>query len=319
MLRLLFVMDPMSTVAVDKDTTFLFLTESQRRGHRNYHCLPTDLSIRDGRVFARARALEVRPIQAEHASFGATEDLSVDEFDAVLMRKDPPFDMGYVFATYLLEQIGPGTLVLNRPDSLRSANEKLYALRFPEWTPPQIVTTSRAEARAFTEAQGGKSVIKPLDGAGGEGIFLLHTDDPNFNVIVETVTGHGRRWAMVQRYIPDIRTTGDKRIVLLDGKPLGAVARIPPAGDLRGNIHVGGSVAKHVLTDRERALCDALGPVLRQDGLWFVGLDVIGDYLTEVNVTSPTGIQEINRLDGVHLESNVVDFIEAECQARRPR
>jgi glutathione synthase len=259
----------------------------------------------------------VKPAQGEHFELGPAEERTLCSFDCVMMRKDPPFDMAYVMATYLLERTPASTLVMNHPQGLRDANEKLFATRMPELMPPTIVTTDKGAIRAFVEEQGGEAVIKPLDGAGGEGVFYLHGADRNLNVIIETVTAHGARMAMVQRYIPEIVTSGDRRVIVLDGEPLGVVARLPPAGELRGNIHVGGRVERAEITDRIRAICAALAPLFRETGLWFVGLDVIGDYLTEVNVTSPTGIQEVNRLDGVRLEARVMDFVERRCRALR--
>ena len=204
--------------------------------------------------------------------------------------------------------------ILNRPDSLRGCNEKLYSLQFPEWIPKTVVAAHADAIRAFCEKVGGRAVIKPLDGAGGEGIFLLQSGDPNWNAIVEQATAHGTTPVVVQEYLPAIVKDGDKRIILLNGEPLGSIRRIPPQGELRGNIHVGGRCEVSELTEREKEMCESLGPAFRDAGLWFVGIDVIGDYLTEINVTSPTGIQEINALDGVNLEKQVIDFIEAQCK-----
>ena len=317
MLDILYVMDPMDGVLVDKDTTFLFQFEAQRREHHNWHCLPRDLSLLDGVASARVRPLAVRNRQGAHFELGPEEERPLASFDCVMMRKDPPFDMNYVMATYILERTPPSTFVMNHPQGLRDANEKLFATRFPELMPPSLVSSDKAQIRAFMESQGGEAVIKPLDGAGGEGIFYLHAADRNLNVIIETATLHGRRTVMVQRYIADIVTGGDRRIIVLAGEPLGVVARLPPAGELRGNIHVGGRVEKATVTEKEREICFSLAPALREIGLWFVGLDVIGGYLTEVNVTSPTGIQEINRLDGVCLEAKVMDFVERHCRDLR--
>jgi glutathione synthase len=314
MLDLLYVMDPMHTVSVDKDSTFVIQLEAQTRGHHNYHCLPTDLYVERGQVCARVRRLEVVRVQGSHATFGEPEARPLASFAAVLMRKDPPFDMAYVFSTYLLEHAVRDTLVLNRPDSLRDCNEKLFTLQFPQFTPTTIVATEKRQVRDFIAEMGGLGVIKPLDGAGGEGVFLLKSEDPNFNAIVEGVTRHGTRYAMVQRYVPEIRTRGDKRIIMLEGEPIGAIARIPPSGDLRGNIHVGGTVEKTGLTERDREIAAGVGAELRNRGLWFVGLDVIGDYLTEINVTSPTGVQEANALNGVRLEQTIVSSLESKVR-----
>lgn len=317
MLDILYVMDPMERVLVDKDTTFVFQLEGQARGHRSYHCLISDLRIDGGLPEAVVRPLEVVQRDRDWFSLGKPETRALCTFDCVMMRKDPPFDMAYVFATYVLERTAPTTLVMNHPQGLRDANEKLFAVRFPSLTPETLVTTDKASIRAFLEAHGGEAVIKPLHGAGGEGIFYIHSGDRNLNVIIETVTSHGSRMAVVQRYMPEITTSGDRRIIVLDGDPLGVVARIPPSDDLRGNIHVGAKVEKATLTEREREICRTLAPILSETGLWFVGLDVIGGALTEVNVTSPTGVQEINRLDGVKLEERVLDFVERRCRALR--
>ena len=317
MLDILYVMDPMDGVLVDKDTTFAFQREAQGREHRNWHCHPRDLYVVDGVAGARVRPLRVRPVQGDHFALGPVEARPLASFDCVMMRKDPPFDMDYIVATYILERTPPSTFVMNHPQGLRDANEKMFATRFPELMPPSLVSCSKAQIREFLEAQGGALVLKPLDGAGGDGIFYVATGDRNVNAIIETVTAHGRRAAMAQRYVPDIVTTGDRRIILLEGEPLGAVARIPPADELRGNIHVGGRVEKAVVTEREREICRTLEPVLREVGLWFVGIDVIGGFLTEVNVTSPTGVQEINALDGVCLEGRVLDFVERHCRDLR--
>jgi glutathione synthase len=320
MLEILYVMDPMDRIQVHLDTTFAFQLESQARGHAIYHCRAVDLSARDGQVHARCRPLRVVPVQGQHFELEAEVMRPLGSFDCVMMRKDPPFDMEYVYATYLLEAAPRSTFVLNRPDSLRSANEKLYAMRFPGLLPETLVTTSAAEVRSFIEDVGGQVVVKPLDGAGGESVFYITAADRNLTVILETITRHGTRHIMAQRYLPEIVTHGDKRIILLDGEPLGGTARMPPAGELRGNIHVGGVCVAAELTERDREICAAIGPTLRADGLWFVGIDVIGDFLTEVNVTSPTGVHEINRLQGLKIESDVIDFVERRCAGlRSPR
>jgi len=313
-LKILYVMDPMERIQVDADSTFVIQVEAQSRGHHQYHAHPRDLAVVDGVPRAKASRVTVAPTQGEHFELEAPEWLSLTDFDAVLMRKDPPFNMHYVYATYILELVQDDVFVLNRPDSLRGCNEKLYSLQFPEWIPKTVVAAHADAIQAFCEQVGGMAVIKPLDGAGGEGIFLLQAGDPNWNAIVEQATAHGTTPVVVQEYLPAIVEDGDKRIILLNGEPLGSIRRIPPQGELRGNIHVGGRCEVSVLTPREEEMCEALGPAFRDAGLWFVGIDVIGDYLTEINVTSPTGIQEINALDGVQLEKQVIDFIEAQCK-----
>jgi len=233
------------------------------------------------------------------------------------MRKDPPFDMKFCFATHLLSLIDQTRcFVMNDPKGLREANEKLYALRFPEQIPQTLVTSDMQRLKDFMEEHGGEMIIKPLDGSGGSGVFYLNTQDRNTNAILEAATDNGRRMIMGQRYLPEIRQ-GDKRIVVLDGAPLGAVLRVPLETETRGNIHVGGQCVRSEVTERDREICAALAPLMQADGLYFVGLDVIGNYLTEVNVTSPTGIQEINALNGVRLESQVIDFVEQRAEKIR--
>jgi glutathione synthase len=247
-------------------------------------------------------------------TLGAPERVWLDEVDAVLMRKDPPFDANYLWATQVLELARGKTLLVNDPRGLRDANEKLYALHFPAQMPATLVSSDKDDIKAFLHAHGGKVVLKPLSGAGGDGVFLLRSDDLNVNAIIETVTQVGRRVAMVQEFLPDV-VRGDKRVLLLDGEPLGGILRVPRKDDVRSNIHVGGTVEKAPLDEHDLRIVAALRDKLREDGLVFVGLDVIGGRLTEVNVTSPTGIQQMSRLDGVNLSAKVIDWIEA--RARR--
>lgn len=317
-MRLAFVMDPIERILPDKDTTFMFMLDAGRRGHEVYYLRIDDLFIERTVPHGRARRAEVRrPTDADpgHHSLYEERVTRLDWFDAVLMRKDPPFDLQFFFATHVLSLIDPArTLVVNAPRGLRDANEKLYALNFPDVIPDSLVTADMARLKAFMVELGGEMIVKPLDGAGGSGVFHLQGGDRNINAILEAATLDGRRSIMAQRYLPEIRQ-GDKRIIVLDGEPLGAVLRVPREDETRGNIHVGGAVVKAPLTARDRQICARLAPRLREDGLWFVGLDVIGDWLTEVNVTSPTGIQEINALDGVTLERPVLDFIEQRVAA----
>lgn len=319
-LRFAFVMDPLERILPDKDTTFMFMLEAGRRGHEVYYLRLEDLFIDRTVPHGRARRATVRrptPDDAAHHHLYEERLLRLDEFDAVFMRKDPPFDLAFFFATHALSLIDPGrTAVINDPRGLRDANEKLYALHFPDVIPDSLVTSDHARLKAFMADLGGEMIVKPLDGAGGAGVFHLRTGDRNLNAILEASTQEGRRQIMAQRYLPEIRQ-GDKRIVLLDGEPLGAVLRVPREDETRGNIHVGGATVRAPLTARDREICARLAPRLRADGLWFVGLDVIGDWLTEVNVTSPTGIQEINALDGVALERPVIDFVEQRIAALR--
>jgi len=308
-LRILYVMDPMTKVLVDKDTTFVFQLEGQQRGHQQFHCEPSDLYVERAVPYATVRAVHVERADVYYR-LGEPETCALTDFDVVMMRKDPPFDMHFFYATIVLGLVDERrTLVVNRPQGLRDANEKLYALNFPEVIPESLVTSSPARLKAFCESLGGEMIVKPLDGAGGTGILHVHRGDRNLNSLLELSTHEGTRLVMAQRYLPAARA-GDKRIIVLNGEPLGAVLRIPQDDEHRGNIHVGGRVARSPVDDRDREICRVLGPRLIDDGLWFVGLDVIGGLVTEVNVTSPTGIQEINRLDGVCLEARVLDFLE---------
>src|SRR5690349_13698386 len=307
------VMDPVEKINIDKDTTFVLMLEAQQRGHEIHYMELDDLFIRGGTPQGRYRRLEVARA-TPHFYLGAERIGALEEFDSVWMRKDPPFDMRFFFATHLLSLIDQSKcFVLNNPKGLREANEKLYALRFPEQIPQTLVSSSIARLREFMTELGGEMIVKPLDGCGGSGVFYLNEQDRNTNSILEAATDNGRRLVMGQRYLPEIRQ-GDKRIIVLNGEPLGAVLRVPLESEIRGNIHVGGQCVKTELTDRDREICASLAPLLRSDGLYFVGLDVIGGFLTEVNVTSPTGIQEVNALNQVSLEMDVVDFVERQVE-----
>ena len=308
-LRFLYVMDPMERVLVDKDTTFAFQLEGARRGHAQFHCLAADLFAARSVPSARVRPLRVSQ-GAPHFALGEPGEHVLTDFDVVFMRKDPPFDMTYVFATQLLALVDARrTLVMNEPRGLLTANEKLYALNFPDVIPPSLISQDPARLKAFMAELDGELIVKPLDGAGGTDVFHLREGDRNVNAILEAVTRDGTRQVMGQQYLPAVRD-GDKRIIVLDGRPLGGVWRIPQEDETRGNIHVGGLVAPAELTDRDREICAQLAPRLAADGLYFVGLDVIGGYVTEINVTSPTGVQEIDRFDGVTLSADVIDFVE---------
>ncbi len=315
--RFAFVMDPLEAVLPDKDTTFVFMLEALARGHEIYHLGLKGLHAEGHRGFAAARRCEVAR-DAPHWRFlddGAQYPL--EAFDAIFMRKDPPADAPYIFATMILSLADRSrTFVLNEPAGLREANEKLYALNFPGAIPPTVVTYDIARLKRFMADQGGEMIVKPLDGHGGESIFLARMGDRNLNAILEAVTHFESRPIMGQRYIPEIRN-GDKRLIVLGGEPLGCTLRVPRDDENRGNIHVGGNCVKADITPRDREICRMLRPRLERDGLYFVGLDIIGDYLTEVNVTSPTGIQEIDRLDSVNLEARVIDFVEGRIEAMR--
>jgi glutathione synthase len=310
-------MDPIETINIDADSTFALALEAQRRGHALYHYLPTALTLREGRLYARGRPLEVFRRHGNHHRFGAVEELDLAGFDIILMRQDPPFDMAYITATHLLELLPAGPLVVNDPAAVRNAPEKLFVLRFRELMPPTLLSLDPAEIRAFW-AEHGEIILKPLFGNGGAGIVHLRPGDDNLNSILELYAQVYREPVMVQRYLPEVRS-GDKRIILVEGEPKGAVLRVPAEGEARANLHVGGRAVKTELTAREREICAAIGPALRQQGLVFVGIDVIGDYMTEINVTSPTGIQEIARLDGTDLAVTIWDAIEARYAARAER
>ncbi len=312
--KFLFVMDPLERILPDRDTTFVFMLEAQRRGADVYTCTIEQLFAQGSRGYAQARRTTV---SREGPAFARFEERvePFEFYDAIFMRKDPPFDQAYLFATYLLSRTDPSaTFVLNAPSGLREANEKLYILNFPTVIPPTLVTCDIERLKDFVRDQGGRAILKPLDCCGGSGVFLASLDDRNLNALLELSTQEGRRYVMAQQYIPEVRK-GDKRILVLDGVPIGAILRVPRADDHRGNIHVGGSVVATELTARDYHITQTLAARLRQDGLYFVGLDVIGDFLTEVNVTSPTGIQEYNRLHNTRLEEQVLDFV----YARLPR
>ncbi|MGH7035859.1 MAG: glutathione synthase [Stellaceae bacterium] len=301
-------MDPIETINVMADSTFALALEAQVRGHRLYHYLPRHLSLIDGRVVAKARSLKVRRASRRFATLGPFETLDLAKMDVILMRQDPPFDMAYITATHVLEHVSGKVLVVNDPAAVRNAPEKLFATHFPGLMPPTLVSSDRDAILAFRRRHG-DIILKPLFGNGGAGVFRVKPDDENFNALLESFAVFYREPIVVQRYLPEIRR-GDKRIILVDGEPAGAVLRVPPKGEARANLHVGGKALKTKLSARERAICAAIGPSLRDQGLVFVGIDVIGDYLTEINVTSPTGIQEINRLTGSAIEKLVWDAIE---------
>lgn len=307
-LKAAILMDPITGIKPAKDTTFAMLLAAQARGHQcRVFGLP-DLFFRDGRSWGRLRTIVVRDDVEDYFTLGETEERPLDEMDVVLMRKDPPVGLEYLTACYLLEHAG--TWVINDPVSLRNANEKLYALHFPEFMPRTLVSRHIPQLREFL-AEEGEVVVKPLYGRGGEGVFYLHTGDRNVGSILETVTGTGRHYVMAQRYIPAVRD-GDKRILMVDGEPIaGALLRVPAADDFRGNMVAGASAQPAELTPRDREICARVGPRLRQDGLVFVGLDVIGGHLTEINVTSPTGVQEIDRFFKTNVCARLFDVIEA--------
>lgn len=314
-MRFAFVMDPVSTVLVDEDTSFALMLEAQGRGHRVDHCLASDVGLRGRRVVARVRPATMKRDPQAPILLGDPEDIDLVDVDAVFIRKDPPFTDSYLWLTLVLDHLEGSTLVVNDPRGLREANEKLYAHHFPEIVPPTIMTSHRDEILRFLSDVGGKAVIKPIDGHGGEGVFLLAQGDTNVNALIETLTRLGTRNAIVQALIPEIYDEGDKRILLVDGELLGVVGRVPSRGDIRSNVHVGGSAAPAEVSDADRQIIAMIRPRLLADGLFFVGLDVIGGKLIEVNVTSPTLIQQMSRLSGEDLSATVIDRLEAKVRA----
>jgi glutathione synthase len=307
-MRFLFVMDPAETMLPDRDTSFALMRGAIARGHGCWHCQPEDLSHAGREVTARCRPIWVRD-DAPYVSLGAPERVEVARLDAVFVRKDPPFDVVYLHLTQMLDLVSDRTLVINSPRGLRDANEKLFAFHFSHRMPRSLVTTDPRQILDFVAEVGGQAVLKPLDGAGGSGVVALAVGDRNTRSLVDLYTREGRQHALVQEYLPAIRG-GDKRVLLLDGEPLGAILRVPRDDDLRANIHVGGRVAPTELDAEEAALVAEIGSTLRTYGLWFVGLDLIGGRLIEVNVTSPTGLQELSRHRAQPLEQQVIAWVE---------
>jgi len=310
-------MDAIESIDIDADSSFVLAMEAQRRGHALYYYLPNALTFEDSRLYARAQPLQVRREKGNHFTVGAAERLDLATMDVVLMRQDPPFDMAYITATHLLEHIHPATLVVNDPVSVRNAPEKLFVTHFRELMPPTLITSCREEVVEFRRVHK-DIIVKPLFGNGGAGVFHISPEDENLNALLELFTELYREPLIVQKYLPAVRE-GDKRIILVDGQPVGAINRIPPPGEARSNMHAGGKPMRSTLTSREREICEAIGPTMVDKGLIFVGIDVIGDWLTEINVTSPTGIQEINRYDNVSIEGKIWDAIENRLSKTAPR
>jgi glutathione synthase len=310
-LRVAVQMDPIDRIAIAGDSTFAIMLGAQKRGHDLYHYLAEDLSWEAGRLWAEARPVRVQPVEGDHYRFEAPLRLDLGrDIDVVLMRQDPPFDLGYITATYLLERIRGETLVVNDPASVRDAPEKIWVLDFARFMPPTLLTRSLAEARRFLEAQG-TIVIKPLHGNAGKAVFKIGPDGGNLAALIEMFNAAWREPHVVQAFVPEI-AQGDKRIVLVDGEIAGAINRIPGAGEIRSNMAVGGSAAKTDLTETEREICAAMAPELKRRGLLFVGIDVIGGkWLTEINVTSPTGIVAIDRFNGTDTPALIWELIEA--------
>ncbi|MEG8018320.1 glutathione synthase [Sphingomonas sp. LR55] len=309
-------MDPLDSINIAGDSTFALMLSAQDRGHTLFHYSAEDLNYRDGRVWAKAHPVTVQRVVGDHFSVGEPVNLDLgDEADVVLMRQDPPFDLGYITATHLLERIADKTLVVNDPAQVRNAPEKVFVLDYPQFMPPTLVTRSLDEARKFL-AEHGAIVIKPLHGNGGKAIFKVESDGANLSALMEVFNMTWREPHMVQAFLPDV-AKGDKRIVLIDGEVAGAINRLPGEGEIRSNLAVGGSAEKSELTDKEREICAVLGPELKKRGLLFVGIDVIGGtWLTEINVTSPTGIVAIEKFDGTDVAGMIWDAIEAKVASR---
>jgi glutathione synthase len=316
-MHFLFVMDPADSMLPDKDTTFAFIRGATARGHHCWHCLPRNIATIGKEVFADATAIFVND-STPHLNLGNVREVQLSLVDAVFVRKDPPFDANYLYLTQQLDLICDSTLVINSPQGLRDANEKLFALRFDKFVPKTMISSSPKKLLEFLEVLGGSGVLKPLDGAGGFGVVLLHKHDPNLRALIDLLTLEGRRHALLQEYLPAVRQ-GDKRVLLLDGKVLGAIRRIPLGNDIRANIHVGGSVEPTELTELELQLVNEVGHELSNRGLWFVGLDLIGGRLIEVNVTSPTGLQQLGRYLGRPVEQDVIAWVEARSEETKRR
>jgi len=308
-LTIAFQMDPIDAIDIDADSTFRIAEEAQARGHSLFYYTPDKLFYREGRVMARGWPLEVRREKGNHFSLGDEVEQDLSEVDVVWLRQDPPFDMGYITTTHLLDMIHPDTLVVNDPFWVRNYPEKLLVLQFPELTPPTMIARDLETLRAFKHEHG-DIILKPLYGNGGAGVFRLDPNDRNLTSLHELFSGINREPLIAQKFLPAV-SAGDKRVILVDGEPVGAINRVPQAGETRSNMHVGGRPEKVGLTERDLEICAAIGPLLREKGQIFVGIDVIGDWLTEINVTSPTGIQELERFDGVNIAEKIWQAIEA--------
>lgn len=302
-------MDPIGSVNINADSTFRIAEEAQARGHELFYYTPDRLSYQEGRILARGQALTVRREAGNHATLGGMTEVDLAEFDVVWLRQAPPFDMFYITTTHLLQRLGPGTLVVNDPFWVRNSPEKLLVLDFPDLTPPTAIARDLETLRAF-RAKHQDIIVKPLYGNGGAGVFRITPEDRNLASLHELFTGFSREPLIVQKFLPAV-SKGDKRVILVDGEAVGAINRVPAEGETRSNMHVGGRPEKIGLSERDREICARIGPVLREKGQIFVGIDVIGDWLTEINVTSPTGIQELERFDGVNIAAKIWEAIEA--------
>ncbi len=308
-LRVAIQMDPIAAINIDADSTFRIAEEAQARGHSLFYYTPDRLAFDEGRVLARGWPLAVRREKGNHYTLGEEKVTDLSGWDVVWLRQDPPFDMGYITTTHLLEHLVPGTLVVNDPFWVRNSPEKLLVLRFPDLIPDTLIARDLAALRAF-KAHHGDIILKPLYGNGGAGVFRLDPNDRNLASLHELFTGLSREPLIAQQFLPEV-TKGDKRIILVDGEPVGVINRVPAEGETRSNLHVGGRAEPARLSERDRAICERIGPHLREKGQIFVGIDVIGDYLTEINVTSPTGLQELERFDGNNVTARIWEAIEA--------
>ncbi|MEO1677743.1 MAG: glutathione synthase [Pseudomonadota bacterium] len=312
-MRVAFQMDPIGGVDIEADSSFRLAEAAQDRGHKLYFYTPDDLNWRDGRVSADGQAMEVRRVRGDHVTLGPKETLDLHQMDVIWLRQDPPFDMGYITTTHLLERLADDALVVNDPFWVRNSPEKLLVLEFPELIPPTMIARSLDALKRFKEEHG-DIILKPLYGNGGAGVFRLPESDRNLVSLHELFSGINREPLIAQAYLSEV-VQGDKRVILVDGEPVGAINRVPAKGETRSNLHVGGRPEPAPLTERDREICAAIGPVLRERGQIFVGIDVIGGRLTEINVTSPTGIQELERFDGIDVAGQIWEAIEKKTGA----
>ncbi len=308
-LKVAIQMDPIAPININADSTFRIAEEAQARGHELFYYTPDRLAFQEGRVTARGWPLSVRRVKGDHFTLGQEVEVDLSDFDVVWLRQDPPFDMGYITTTHILDLIHPGTLVVNDPFWVRNYPEKLLVLRFPDLTPPTAIARDLATLRAFRRRHG-DIILKPLYGNGGAGVFKLHSNDGNLASLHEMFAGINREPLIVQKFLPAV-SAGDKRVILVDGEPVGAINRVPAEGETRSNMHVGGRPEPVELTARDLEICARIGPLLREKGQIFVGIDVIGDWLTEINVTSPTGIQELERFNGINVAEKIWQAIES--------
>ncbi len=316
-LKVGFQMDPIESVDIDVDSTFRIALESQQRGHEVLCYLPEGLSYEGGDVSARCRPVTLRQLHGNHVDLGLEQVLAIREFDVIWLRQDPPFDMSYITTTHLLDLVRDETLVVNDPFWVRNFPEKLLVLNFPELIPPSVISRDFEVLSAFRDAHG-DIVMKPLYGNGGAGVFLIRRDDMNFNSLYEMFMNSSREPVIAQKYLEDVRS-GDKRVILVDGRPVGAINRIPAAGEARSNLHVGGTAVQVGLSQRDIEICEAIGPHLSENGQIFAGIDIIGDWLTEINITSPTGIVELEAFDGTNVASMIWDAIDESLRQRQGR